>query len=506
MKVIYIPLDERPCNRLYPEYIANCNDEIDIISPDISILGYKKTPSNLEKVWSFVEENCKYADVAILSIDMLLYGGLLPSRLHQNCSDELMLYIDRIKNLKKDNKNIKIYGFNLIMRTPKYSSSDEEPDYYEHYGEQIFKRSFLMDKRERVGISTEEEILLLELNSIIPKKHLVDYEIRRNTNIQMNKKVLELLKENIIDYLVIPQDDSCQFGYTSIDQRKINQYIDSNNLLGDVLIYPGADEVGSTLLAKAYSDYKNKKINIYPMYSSALGESTIPLYEDRPMIESLKAHIISAGGQMVFSHEEADVILAINSPGKIMQESWDQFENRDSSYDSFRNIIAFTHNIKAFIDKGKNVILADCAYSNGGDYQLIKLLDKYRVLDKLKAYYGWNTHCNSLGTALSQGIITAFDENKKNIKKTLIYHLLEDAFYQGKVRTYVNNAVLPRYEANYFDIENCIEEVENEICDLISKEFIANITNSFKEDDIKSLNVYSPWKRMFEIGLILEVE
>ena len=242
------------------------------------------------------------------------------------------------------------------------------------------------------------------------------------------------------------------------------------------------------------------------MYSSALGESIIPLYEDRPMIESLKAHIISAGGQMVFSHEEADVILAINSPGKIMQESWDQFENRDSSYDSFRNIIAFTHNIKDFIDKGKNVILADCAYSNGGDYQLIKLLDKYRVLDKLKAYYGWNTHCNSLGTALSQGIITAFDENEKNIKKTLIYHLLEDAFYQGKVRTYVNNAVLPRYEANYFDIENCIEEVENEICDLISKEFIANITNSFKEDDIKSLNVYSPWKRMFEIGLILEVE
>lgn len=505
MNVIYIPLDERPCNRLYPEYIASCNDEINILSPDLSILGYKKTPCNLEAVWKFLEENAQFADVAILSIDMLLYGGLLPSRLHKSTAEELEVYIDRIKNLKSKNKNLKIYAFNLIMRTPKYSSSDEEPDYYEHYGAEIFKRSYLIDKKHRVGISIEEEQILLNLERDIPKEYIVDYEIRRNTNIQMNKKVLELLKDNILDYLVIPQDDSCEFGYTAMDQRKINQYIDLNNLLGDVLIYPGADEVGATLLSRAFSDYKNKRVKIYPLYSSTLGQSITPLYEDRPMFESLKSHIMSAGGQLVSNHDCADVILAINSPGKVMQESWDQFECRDVSYDSYRNILSFTHSIKNFIENGKDVIVADCAYANGGDYQLIKLLDKYEVLDKIKAYYGWNTHCNSLGTTLSKGIITHFGFNKENVDKSLIYHLLEDVFYQSKVRMYVNKEILPKYRCNYFDISSSIDIVEEKICSLIKNEFEQVIKNSFKDKTISTLSVYNPWKRMFEIGLDLDI-
>lgn len=505
MNVIYIPLDERPCNRLYPEYIASCNDEINILSPDLSILGYKKTPCNLEAVWKFLEENAQFADVAILSIDMLLYGGLLPSRLHKSTAEELEVYIDRIKNLKNKNKNLKIYAFNLIMRTPKHSSSDEEPDYYEHYGAEIFKRSYLIDKKDRVGISSDEEQILLNLEIDIPKEYIVDYEIRRNTNIQMNKKVLELLKDNILDYLVIPQDDSCEFGYTAMDQRKINQYIDLNNLFGDVLIYPGADEVGATLLSRAFSDYKNKRVKIYPLYSSTLGQSIIPLYEDRPMFESLKSHIMSAGGQIVYNYDCADVILAINSPGKAMQESWDQFECRDVSYDSYRNILSFTHSIKKFVESGKDVIIADCAYANGGDYQLIKLLDKYEVLDKIKAYYGWNTHCNSLGTTLSQGIITHFGFNKENVDKSLIYHLLEDVFYQSKVRMYVNKEILPKYECNYFDISSSIDIVEEKICSLITKEFEQVIKNSFKDKTISNLSVYNPWKRMFEIGLDLDI-
>ncbi|MGL6108323.1 DUF4127 family protein [Romboutsia sp.] len=506
MKVIYIPLDERPCNKLYPEYIASCSDEINIVSPDMKILGYKKTPCNIEAVWSFLEENAKDADVAILSIDMLLYGGLLPSRLHLNTEQDLSIYIDRIKKLKSENKKLKIYAFNLIMRTPKYSSSDEEPEYYEYYGEEIFKRSYLNDKKEREGILPQEEEYLLKLQTNIPKAHIVDYEIRRNTNVQMNKKVLELLKDNIIDYLVIPQDDSCEFGYTAIDQRKINQYIDTNNLVGDVLIYPGADEVGATLLSRAYSDYKNKKVKIYPIYSSILGPQTIPLYEDRPMMESLKSHIISSGGQIALNHEEADVILAINSPGKVMQESWDQFDKRDGSYDSFRNLLSFTLTIKDFVDKGKNVILADCAYANGGDYQLIKLLDKYNILDKLKAYYGWNTHCNSLGTTLSQGIITYFGCNEENVKKSLVYHLLEDVFYQSKIRMYVNKNILPTYQCNYFDISSSIEDIQDKITQLVKSEFENTIINSFEDKTITTLSVYNPWKRMFEIGLELEVE
>lgn len=506
MKVLYVPLDERPCNRLYPQYIAKCSNEIEIITPSIDILGYKKTPCNLEKVWSFLEDNINTVDVAILSIDMLIYGGLLPSRLHNSTTEELEKYIERLKNLKSRNTNLKIYAFSLIMRTPKYNSSDEEPDYYEYFGEDIFKRAYLLDKDNHEGLSDKEKTVLKKLEEKIPREHIVDYEIRRETNIQINKKILEVLNDKFIDYLVIPQDDSAEFGYTAIDQRKINLYIESSNLLGDVLIYPGADEVGATLLARAYSDYKDKKIKIYPLYSSVLGPTIIPLYEDRPMFESLKSHIISAGACIVRNYEEADIILAINSPGKIMQESWDQFENIDGSYNSFRNIMNFVLEIKMLIEKGKKVVLADCAYANGGDYKLIKLLDKYKILDKLNAYYGWNTHCNTLGTTISQGIITSFNCNDKNIKYNIIYHLLEDVFYQAKVRMKVNKELLEKYDCNYFDISKRQDEIQDKISDLIFDEYNSVINFSFEDLKIKDIKVYNPWKRMFEIGIELEVE
>ena len=45
-----------------------------------------------------------------------------------------------------------IYGFQVVMRCPNYSSSDEEPDYYEIYGAQIYKAGEVLHK-DRLGIS-----------------------------------------------------------------------------------------------------------------------------------------------------------------------------------------------------------------------------------------------------------------------------------------------------------------------------------------------------------------
>ncbi len=45
MKVLYLPLDERPCNYHYPYDIAEANNKIEIIRPDLELLGLKKKTS-----------------------------------------------------------------------------------------------------------------------------------------------------------------------------------------------------------------------------------------------------------------------------------------------------------------------------------------------------------------------------------------------------------------------------------------------------------------------------
>ena len=187
MKTLLIPLDERPCNYQYPQMIAQTNHQIELIVPPQSLLGNKKEPASLEKLDHFIYEHIHEVDNMVLSIDMLVYGGLIPSRLHNKKKEELISRLNIIKRLKEMNPKLKIYAFNCIMRCPSYNSAQEEPDYYEEYGYQLFRRKYLLDYQQRHGLTMEEE---KELESIcIPQDIIDDYEKRRNLNTFVNIQI-----------------------------------------------------------------------------------------------------------------------------------------------------------------------------------------------------------------------------------------------------------------------------------------------------------------------------
>ena len=283
------------------------------------------------------------------------------------------------------------------MRCPSYSSSDEEPDYYDEYGAEIFRRKYLQDKQHRHGLDGEESARLASLLDAVPPGVLSDFEQRRGFNSSVNMAVAELVKDQVIDFLVIPQDDSSPYGYTALDQKKVLAYIEQQDLSFDIAIYPGADEVGVTLLGRAFNEYNSTVPKVFPFYASTLGPQIIPLYEDRPMNESVKSHIRAVGGCWCDNSQEADLILAINAPGKIMQEAAQQ-GNKDLTYSSGRNLQDFALRIRDYLAAGKKVVVADSAFANGGDLELIRFLNKLGVLGKLASYKGWNTNCNTLGT------------------------------------------------------------------------------------------------------------
>ena len=81
-KIMFIPLDERPCNYNFANFMLEGGDLLELISPPLDILGHKKTPANHEKLQEFMLKNIEDCYGLIVSIDMLLYGGIVPSRLH----------------------------------------------------------------------------------------------------------------------------------------------------------------------------------------------------------------------------------------------------------------------------------------------------------------------------------------------------------------------------------------------------------------------------------------
>ncbi|WP_067727651.1 DUF4127 family protein [Oceanobacillus damuensis] len=504
MKIIYIPIDERPCNTHVVERIAATAEDIDLLLPSKNLFGFKKNPADTEGIWQWIKHEASEADALILSVDMLVYGGLLPSRMHYLLEETADKWIERLRDFHQEYPDLPIYASNMIMRTPKYSSSDEEPMYYEEWGREIFLHAYLEDKQNVNGLTDDEAAELKAIQQKLPKQYVEDYEKRRSFNIKVNQSVLELVQEGVINFLAIPQDDSSEYGYTARDQSVVVAKREQLRLYNNVHIYPGADEVGATLLARIYNTLHQKRPRIYTFWSSTFGPQIIPMYEDRPFAESLKAHVLASGCQLVDRAEEADIILAYNTPGRLMQEAWDQ-SKKDITYSSFRNLLHFVDQIASYVKQGKKVIVADSAYANGGDSQLITLLDEAGILDKLLSYKGWNTNCNTLGTTIAQGVM-GMDGEQAVIQQNLIYHLLDDYFYQTEIRMEMLEDFVVKHGLSYFDLKDKANLVNEERDKRLRRRYSELIMNSFKGFEIEKIQTYAPWNRMFECGIELKTK
>jgi hypothetical protein len=501
--IIYVPLDERPCNYNFPLQLS-MGTEYNMVLPSESILGDKKKPADCKALWDWLYENVKTAKGAILSIDMLLYGGIVPSRLHNFSAGECLKNMESIKKLKAINPDVSIYAFNLIMRCPQYSSSDEEPDYYGDFGREIFRNGFINHKRE-LNIAGEEELVELDgIGKKLPENILSDYVNRRSINREVNRGAIDLVREGFIDFLVIPQDDAAPYGYTAIDQQYVREYVSSNSLNSSVYMYPGADEVGCTLLARMINVDKNIKPMVYPRFSSTYGPFVIPNYEDRMLFESIKYQVLCAGGLICSSLDEAGIVLMVNSPGKVMNEAPNQ-DSRDNSYNVERNITEFVEFADYVVNvKNKPCVIADVAFSNGSDLELINLLKVKKLLYKLAGYAGWNTSGNTLGTCIAQGMIYNVYGSSNNHMDFLVLRFVEDAGYCACVRKKVSEEDLPGLGLDYFNADGQRGRVSEIVKENLKYYIDGNLC--YDNYSIEITDCYMPWRRMFEVGLEVKVK
>lgn len=497
-KIIVLPLDERPCNYEF-NYMLAKSTEYKLCRPPKDIMGAKKIPGNLSALNKWLILEAAEAEVAIIAIDTLLYGGIVPSRLHYLSEEELEKRLALLKKLKSINPKLKILAYSLIMRNPTYSSCDEEPDYYGVWGHEIHRYGYLSHKVE-LGITTGDELGELEnINKLLPKKHLVDYIDRRKVNGVMNMLAVDYVHEGIIDFMIIPQDDASPYGFTAKDQKRVREYIYKKEVALKVYMYPDADAVANTLLARFINEDKGLKPLVYPKYTSVLGPQLIPSYEDRLLGETVKYQILAAGGLVASSAVEADIILIVNAPGGNYLEA-SQAYKRSIEYDAFRTIIEVIEYADYVVNiLKKPCVMGDVAYGNGSDLQLIQLLKQKGLLFKLAGYAGWNTSSNSLGTCIPQGMICGiYGINKYHIN-FLALRYVEDAGYCGYVRKLVTEDYLPTLKLNYFNVSEKRGQVAVKVKDELELFISKHLKNN--EYDIKITDCYMPWERMFEVGL-----
>ncbi len=492
-KIVLLPLDERPCNYEFPKKLFNHSD-IEIVRPQK--LGSKKIPASFGVIEKFLREECANADGLVISMDMLLYGGLIPSRLHHEDKDALLKRIQILKEIREKNKKLVIYAFQVIMRCPDYSSDDEEPDYYKIYGKEINELGVAVHL-SRLGI--ESDVSVKKAMEKVDSKCLDDYISRREINRYMNVETLQLARDGLIDALVIPQDDSSKYGYAAIDQKAIREKIIEYDMEDKVLMYPGADEVELTLLARMLNFLAQKQPKIYVKYASEMAKNMIPLYEGCTLSNTIKYHILSAGCLATESYESADIVLFMTAPADGMEEAMTQ-PSEKLEYCVERNIAEMIDLLKYCVKQDKIVAIADNAYANGGDLGIIKILNNNHLLMRVDGYAGWNTSANTLGTAIAEGVDSYLHGKSGNHQKFLAERYVEDAGYCSVVRKSVTEK-LPD-SMNYFDVR----EPDGMVAQMVKEELEQFVKEKLSSaaDEIVVKKVSMPWSRMFEVNLEVE--
>ena len=492
-KILYIPHDNRPV--VDEQTIAVIEKSgYQVVAPPEEFLGNRENFGEPDKLWKWLEDNCK-KDVraAIISSDAMLYGSLVASRKHNIDRQVILDRVELFKEFRKDHKKLPIYVFGSIMRTPRSAEASgyEEPDYYRNYGANIFRYTALEDKRESEGLTEREKKEIDFLQKLIPKKALGDWKDRHEKNFAANEKLIDLAREKVFDSLLLGRDDNAPYSQTHMESRHLKKYgegLEKNKFQ----TIAGIDEVGLMLLTRAVNDKTKTIPSVFVKYNFGRGAATVPSYSDETIGETINAEIAAIGGKQVEDYRNADLILAVNTnaDGNTYEANGALNGSKERPGTEF-----FVDTMQEYLNAKKSVALADIAFANGSDNALMELLNNRGMLFKLQSYSGWNTATNSTGFALATGIL-AKRMNYSDKKNLLVTRYLDDWAYQANARNIVAGQI------KWLRGNGVYESLDEKIG--IVKDETTKMLNHFAKNNLQSANISGslqvefPWNRMFE--------
>lgn len=505
-KILYIPIDNRPCNlRQTVEVIEKLGYEV--ITPPENFLGTGATPEKFgkpEELWTWLENNAAGADAAVISTDAMIYGSLVGSRLHDLSAEKIMERAKKFSDFNKKFPYIPVYALGTIMRTPTAAGSSYEPEYYKTYVTAIWNYTRLKDKSETEKLSRREKKDFAKFENEIPAEVMRDWFSRRERNYNANKFFIDLTSEGVFQYFLLGCDDNAPFSQTHLESRHLTEHAKNLNLGKTVcMVTSGADELGILMLSRAV----NKNLNEIPFvavdYNEGKGKNTIPSYANEPIGKSVSDAIIAAGGLEIPAAERADLVLAVNT----------NFNGKTFEANSSKNTIKPRRETKTFMNLLKNLVnknypvgVADIATANGADNALMNQLKKENLQFKITAYGGWNTATNSSGFLIGAGVLSKFmNDYEKN--SLLLTRYFDDWAYQANIRTQLANGLIWTVpgEGSYSKLDEKREGMEKLTAELAEK-FAAENFILPEKTSLKNIRANFLWNRCFESDISFQFD
>lgn len=496
-RILFIPLDDRPPCLQFTERMGLIGDA-NVVSPPVAMLGKFTQAADSEKIIDWLlSQDVESFDAAIISFDMIAFGGLVGSRVHKATYQQALKRLSVVESIRKRAPKLKIYAQSVLMRLAPTADNKNEA-----YREKLAEWAAVAADTDK-----ESKKKTQQLQDVIPADGLADYKMARLRNHKINRIAIDLVHRGIVDYLLLTQDDAKPKGVHIPEREKLISKVKELNLEDKIAVQPGADEVSMLLLARALNRYHDFSPRVKAVYSSQKLANTIMPFEDRPLHRTVSFHIDATASREVADEKDADVLYYVYAS---------RFEKGRAE--------SFADEIEEKIRQGKRVIVADVDPKGdvqGGDSLFTLALQKRHLLAGLSGYASWNTAGNTIGTALPQGVIFTMSEAKLLNQSEranriwtaqnwfLLHRVLDDYYFHNLIRAKANRFVRQIGRSSALLSDAVTKQTEDYCLDLLTKSFkelVGNFQNGradSRQGEIACGNPTGlvfrlPWNRTFE--------
>lgn len=489
LRIALVPLDERPVCADLPGMVAAVAGA-SVATPPADLMPRFRRPGDPVGLARWLHEHAQSVDTVVVALETLGHGGLVPSRLSVVPTRTVAATWETLRQIA-----VPVHASTVVMRTPDADDATEEPEYYASYGRALHRLSAVLHEQ---GGGTAQEAAVIAARQAIPAAARQDFFARRLRNHELNLHALGLAAEGVIHTLVVTADDTALAAVGTAEHEWLRNWVGWLELGDSVLTYPGADEVGAVLVARAlvHAAGEPLRVSIEADRPESLGR--IAAYENVPVRVTAERQVAAAGG-IVVAPEDADLHLLVHAP---QSGDWAVDPPKTSDPDA---AAAIAGRAASLVQAGQCVTVADCAQGNGADPALVAALARSVALPALAGYAGWNTAGNTLGTAVAHGAATVvgrragtFDERAH--ERLLLHRFVEDWAYMAVVRGDV------RAERGGDWHRHLMVETGDPVVGVIESRLAQQLTTlpGFPNWRIRPGSVHLPWQRLFEVGFGLE--
>jgi hypothetical protein len=515
-RIALVPLDDRPVSLQDPVMLGAIAGA-QVVTPPRGMLGRYLRTGDGDSVARWLDGlDVTTLDGVVIATDMLAYGGLIGSRVPRVFEADARRRLEAIARLKARRANLPIYAFSTIMRLAPTSDGGNEP-----WREKVARWAEISPAAGRDAAVTAE---VAEIESSLPAGMINRYRAARARNLAVNLSLVDMAGKGAIDFLVFGQDDAKPAGVHLADREAIGRAIAAANLEARTAIQSGADELASLLVTRAMLTKAGFQPRVLVTYSSTAARGAVMPFEDRLLTDTVEAQIATAGA------------LVAPGPGTVPLRLF-VYASRHETPDLSD---AFAADIAKAMASGARVAVADI--DTKGDIQgsalpFTEALRTRKLLPRLAGYASWNTAGNTVGLALSQGLLFALGVERVATQgpdqarevasaqiRALVRRLANDFLYQGVVRGQsIEDFVKPRGlnparldDSGKARVEKYLAGELRPLVDGVLADFGAEAWRlpattgrrpaaALLVKDLERFEVTLPWSRMFEAELVIEV-